>query len=123
MLNIKKLLTQMLTPEHYTNYTLPSTVAMGFDIYRVGPVVSINISNPTKMAAQNNAILTLPEGWRPISPLGASFMLNAPTSSGVSSQTLRMTINTAGALNIYNYSSAISGNTNINQTCTYIAGN
>lgn len=107
-------------PIEYTDYTLPPTVAMGLSIFRTGNVVSITIVNPTKMANQNNNILTLPEGWRPVSD--AVFMLNAPWSTGVTNQTLRMTINaTTGVMAIYNYSgSAISSSTNIAQTCTYI---
>lgn len=123
MLNIKKLLTKILSsqvPVEYTDYTLPLTVEMTIAIHRAGNVVSITIVNPTKMANQNNDILTLPVGWRPVH--NVVFMLNAPSATGVTNQTLRMTINaTTGLMQIYNYSgSAISSSTNIAQTCTYI---
>ena len=115
-------LQNFLETETYDDYTLPATIAFsGFVITKTGNVVSILVNNPTKMPKGDNAILTLPQGYRPRDP--QYFMLNAPTSSGVSTTTVRMAISTTGAVTMYNYASAaISGNTNISQTCTYVAG-
>lgn len=87
---------------------------------RWGRVVTIMISNPTKLARGNNNIFTLPVGWR---PLGFQYLeiLAHPGASDATSCDLRFAISTSGVASIYNYkTSAVSGNTNASLSLTYI---
>lgn len=126
MLNVKNLLTKILeslTVKAHT-YTLPSTVAMsGLMFRKCGNVVTIMVTNPTKLAVGSNTLTTLPVGWRP--PMGTSLVLTSPSggvATGSTIVSLRLNVNTAGLVTIYNYrSSAISGDTNASGVMTYIA--
>jgi hypothetical protein len=88
-----------------------------------GAMVTLTISNPTKLATGSNIVFTLPEGYR---PMNLQYMnLTSPqasTSANVYGLSLRAMIYPNGQVQIYNYrSTAITSDTNASATVTYVA--
>lgn len=99
---------------------LPNTFASDtFRVVKYGRIVEISIGNVTKAAVGNNALFTLPVGWRP--KVNAALVIPVPSSTTASGY-LRLTVSNAGAVAVYNYkSSAVSSSTNASAVLTYIA--
>lgn len=106
--------TETITPQ-WTSTTAGSAYAV-----RWGRVVTLKVSNPTKLANGNNTCFTLPNGWRPLS-YEQTIILGHPGQSDATTSNLRLSVNPNGNVYIYNYKgSAISGNTNATVSLTYI---
>ena len=83
-----------------------------------GTVVHGCIWNPRTVAAGQNNIGTLPEGWRPMNDVVWTAKGPNSNSSGVE---IRYTINTSGAFTVYNYGSAWTNrDSNITASFMYI---
>ena len=86
-------------------------------IARFGRVVTIFFSAIKNLANGNNTdVATLPAGFRPWVKVVVD--MRAPSTGN----DCRVTINTTGIINIYNYSSNTSGGMNIQKVVTFIAG-
>ena len=87
--------------------------------WKCGKVVSVSIINPRTVAAGNNAIETLPDGWRPLNNI--MVLSHTPHGASTNAPDLRYMISPAGAFSVYNYGSAWSNaDSNNSITFTYV---
>lgn len=125
MLDIKKLLTKILTKLTYSYENLSwatGTAGSTLKLERYGNIRTLTILNPTKLAVGANVVHKLSVGDRPsvstqqvlIQPVGA-------IANGGIFLSIRANVQTNGNIELYNYrSSAINGNTNQSGTLTWI---
>lgn len=109
----------LFTTDTYTPTWTSSTAGSAYAV-RWGRVVTLKVSNPTKLAKGNNTCFTLPDGWRPLAYEYVEILAH-PGASDSGACDLRLSVNPNGNVNIYNYkSNAVSGNTNATLSLTYI---
>lgn len=96
-------------------YYITQTVASEFGIVRWGKVVQITIQNMNNLPTESTIIATLPERFRPYHDVYT--YISDPDLT----RKIRLTITPQGVLGLYNYGSAITGDTNASATITYIA--
>ena len=97
--------------------TTISNTNLELSIARFGRVVTIFFSAIKNLATgSNTGVATLPEGFRPWVKVVQD--MKAPATG----DDCRVTINTTGIINIYNYSSNTTGSMNIQKVVTFIAG-
>ena len=110
--NMLKVLADMIAFE----VTTISNTNLELSIARFGRVVTVLFSAVKNLATGNNTdVATLPAGFRPWDKVVED--MKAPSTG----YDCRVTINTTGIINIYNYSSN-TGNMNIQKVVTFIAG-
>ena len=84
-----------------------------------GNMVHGCIWNPRTVAAGDNIICTLPEGWRPANDV--VWTIHAPNSTSTNVD-LRYSINVNGLFKVYNYGAAWTNrDSNITESFVYIA--
>lgn len=97
------------------SHTLPIQTTYGsLRLWRYGKIGQLTIINPHPLTTGDNIICYLPGGWRP--PADVVHVVRHPTDT----YQLRATIKTNGEVVLYNYSSAVSGDSNVSETLTYI---
>lgn len=126
-LKIKEVISNILQSLLVKQYTMtfPSTVGIAyFKVYKCAGLVTIHAVNVNKASTGSNTIGVLPAGWRPKET--ATLMLIPPVSSistGGTELSLRLSVQTNGRVELYNYrSAAVSGNTNASGTLTFPVG-
>lgn len=115
MLNLKKLLTKMLTTE---TLSLTSQYASGIYCCRCGKVVTLTLTNMSSVPnGQTITLFTLPTGWRP--KHNCVELLRNPTDAA--NTLMRLSVNTNGTVQVYQYGTATSpATTNASCTITFV---
>lgn len=121
MLDIKKMLTK-ISDKFKTQKIIPTTTYIGSCSFtRFGDVVQLNIANVKNIPAAASTLLTIPEGYRPMSDTSID-LLQPQARGNTFGYFLRVTARTTGELNVYNYSGVAIGDvSNCSGVITYIA--
>ena len=116
---LKELLTQI---SDYLRQVQVYNVSWGgttVTLRKRGFIVHGAIWNPRTVAAGDNIICTLPEGWRPVNDV--VWTVHAPNSTSTNVD-LRYTMNVNGLFKVYNYGAAWTNkDSNITESFVYIA--
>lgn len=112
MLNLKKLLTKMLSTD---SITISNTAGADMRACRNNRVVTLTVINPNKLNSGSNSIGTLPVGWRPNDTM--FFLVATPSTA----PRFRYAIYNNGTIELYNYGAAVSASTNASTSMTFVA--